>query len=693
MSAVAGNAAERVQGAREYLIPALLVAILLMMIIPMPTFVVDLALAGSIGFSLCIFLAAIYVQTPLDLSVFPTMLLISTLARLAVDVATTRLILLHGGEGPDAAGGVIKTFGEFVVGGNYVVGVIVFLVLVVINFVVITKGSGRVAEVSARFVLDAMPGKQMAIDADLSSGAIGEQEARARRRQIQEEASFYGAMDGASKFVRGDAIAGLLITAINIVAGFVIGVTQQGLGASDAAATYTILTVGDGLVSQLPALLVSTAAGIVVTRSAGVSSLGPVMVEQIGRVSRSLRVAGVALAAMAFIPGLPVIPFVLLGGSLLLASRGARVEARPKEPSAQVDAKLSEKERLAALLPVDLLSLEVGFDLVPMVDVAQGGELTERIAGMRRSLVAEIGVIIPPIHVRDNLSLGSNRYRVLISGTEVGAGQIIAGRLLAIDPGTGGQLDGTRTTEPAFGLPAWWIAEKERARAEDQGFTVVDASTVMVTHVTEIIRKHAAVLLGRAEAEELFDVLARQNARLVEELIPGVLGATEVIVVLRLLLKEGVSIRDMRTIFETLSEYGGRTKEPQQLAEIVRQRLRRTITAKYVSEDGRIYGMLLDHSIENEIRQSSTDPTARIHGIDPRVGRKVLEHVERQAPEFGRSTAPPVLITSPDVRRPVADFIGPRIPGLSVLSYAEVTEGTEIVQLGSRTLPRADASR
>ncbi|MCP4679338.1 MAG: flagellar biosynthesis protein FlhA [Deltaproteobacteria bacterium] len=674
-----------------YSVPILLIGILFMMMMPVPPFLIDMALTLSIGFSLVMFLASVYIETPLSLSVFPTLLLISTLARLSMNVASTRLILLRGDEGPSAAGQVIRTFGEFVVGGNYVVGIIVFLILVIINFVVITKGAGRIAEVGARFILDAMPGKQMAIDADLSSGLIGEADARARRKVIQEEADFFGAMDGASKFVRGDAIAGLLITGINIVAGFIIGITQHDLTAADSASTYTILTVGDGLVSQIPALLISTSAGLVVTRSTSGEDLAPAISRQLLSRRHAMSIAGGVLGCMAFVPGMPAIPFLLLGGSMfVIARRSVDTTTAPLEPVLDTEEPITEQERLAALLPVDLLELEVGYELVPLVDTVQGGELTERIAGLRRNLVAELGIILPPIHVRDNLRLKPRQYRFLLSSNEVGSGEVAPAKLMAIDPGGGGgNIVGERTTEPAFGLPAWWITKDERANAETEGYTVVDPSTVMVTHITELVRNHADELLGRGEAQDLFDILGRSHPRLVDELIPAGLPATEVVRVLRQLLKEGVSIRDLRTIFEVLAEYVPRTKDPDHLVEFVRHRLARQITEKFSGEDNRVSGLILDTTFENEIRQSNSGTASQILGIDPRLGRRLLENVEQLAVEFSRSTAPPLLITSPDVRRAVSDFIRPRVPGLSVVSYAEVTQGTEIAPLGVAGLPEA----
>ncbi len=679
----------------EYALPILLVCVLLMMVLPIPAFIIDFFLTLSIGFSLMIFMASVFSFRPMELSLFPTLLLVSTLVRLSINVATTRAILLKGGEGPDAAGNVIRTFGEFVVGGNYVVGIIIFLVLVIINFVVITKGSGRVAEVGARFTLDSMPGKQMAIDADLAAGLIDEREAIRRRQDIQEEADFYGSMDGASKFVRGDAMAGLLITAINIIAGFIIGVAQFEMSAAESGATYTILTVGDGLVSQIPALLISTAAGIVVTRSSSGKQLGTEMGNQIFSHRKALNISGVVLGGLALVPGLPAIPFVALGGFMLYYARKPRpVTSEDVEVDSDAEEPITEGERLAALLPLDMLEIEVGYELVPLVDVSQGGELTDRIGGLRRNLVTEMGIILPPIHVRDNLQLSPREYRFLLSGTEIGRSDVRPGLLLAIDPGGGAPaIDGERTTEPAFGLPAWWINAVNRARAENMGYTVVDPATVMVTHITELVKASAHELLGRAEAQDLFDILARSHPRLVEELIPAVMSATDVIRVLRNLLAEGISIRDLRSIFEVLSEFGSHTKDTTELTEYVRARLARTITERFRSENKKVQGLVLDGGLENELRQSTGGKPLHLIGVEPRLGRRLLEHVEKLAVEFSRSTAPPVLVTSPDVRKGVSDFIKPRVPGLSVISYAEVTTGTEIVPLGVVGLPDGQINR
>ncbi|MBN2802937.1 MAG: flagellar biosynthesis protein FlhA [Deltaproteobacteria bacterium] len=688
------TAAGGVKLSKDIILPVSLIGVLVMMLMPMPPFLMDMALSLSIGFALCLFLAAIYIEKPLDLAIFPSLLLISTLARLAMNVATTRLILLHGSEGPDAAGRVISTFGNFVVGGNYVVGVIIFLVLVIINFIVITKGAGRIAEVGARFVLDAMPGKQMAIDADLSSGLISEAGAKARRLEIQSEADFYGTMDGASKFVRGDAIAGLLITGINIVGGFIVGITQQDMTAADAAATFTILTVGDGLVSQIPSLLISTAAGLVVTRSTQGGTLSGSISNQLLRQSRPVKVTAYAMGAMALVPGFPAIPFLLLGAGLYALSRNAgKLESAAgtsgasglmEDGSAQPP--LTERERLAGMLPVEMLEFEVGYELVPLIDVAQGGELTNRVASLRRSIVTELGIILSPLHVRDNLRLGAKQYRLLLSGNEIGQGEVWPGYLLALNPGgtlrPGVHLEGIETVEPTFGLPAWWIKPVHRALAENNGFTVVDPTTVMVTHITELLRTHAHELLGRSEVQDLLDIVASTNSRVVEELIPGLMSAIEVGQVLKGLLKEGVSIRDLRSILEALGEFAGRTKDIDQLVELCRVRLGRQITHKYISEDERVYGIVLDTGFENEIRQNSQSSSSQILGVEPRLGRRLLEQVERMAPEFSRSSAPPVLIASPDTRRAISDFIRPRIPGLGVLSYAEISTGTDIVPLG-----------
>src|SRR5689334_3571161 len=563
----------------ELVIPLALVAVVVIMVIPLPPLLIDLLLAVSISLALIILLVSMYAQQALEFSTFPSVLLVVTLFRLALNVASTRLILLHGNEGSSAAGHVIQAFGNFVVGGSYVVGFVVFLILVVINFAVITKGAGRIAEVAARFTLDAMPGKQLAIDADLNSGLITEKDARARRRAIEEEADFYGAMDGASKFVRGDAVAGLVITAINILGGFFIGVVQQGTDIETAAHTYTILTIGDGLVSQLPALLVSTAAGIVVTRATSGADLGSEVTAQLLMSPRVLWIVTAILGGFAVLPGLPFLPFIALAGAtggLAAAGRGAGTRA-VGGADAGPPALVPKEEKPESLLALDLMELEVGFELVPLVDPAAGrpgGDLVERIRTLRRQLAQEMGFIVPPIHIRDNLQLKPSEYVIVLKGVEVARGEIRGGCSLAINPGTAvATVPGVPTREPAFGLEALWIASHDRERAQLAGYTVVDAATVVITHLTEVIRRHAYELLGRQEVQQLLDAMAKSKPKVVEELVPQQLSVGGVQKVLQNLLREGISIRDLLTVLETLADHAGRTKDGDVLTEYVRQAL------------------------------------------------------------------------------------------------------------------------
>ncbi len=659
------------------LIPLLLVGVVALMVIPLPPFILDLLIAASIALSLSLLLVAIHLERPLDLSVFPTVVLFGTLLRLSLNVATTRLILLHGGEGPDAAGSIIRAFGEFVVGGNYVVGATIFVLLVVINFVVITKGAGRVAEVSARFTLDAMPGKQMSIDADLGAGAITQDQARQRRREVEHESDFFGAMDGASKFVRGDAIAGLIMTAINIVVGFVVGVLQNGMEPLQAASTYTILTVGDGLAAQIPGLLMSTAAAVVVTRASAGGQISSALVAQLGRSSAALYTTAALVGAVGLVPGMPFVPFATLGGLLVLAARaagdaGADVPAAPAQDSAAP----TEREQLEQMLRLDLLALEVGFDLVPLVE--SGGALLERIRAIRKNLAHELGVLVPPIQIRDNLQLRSGQYRVLLSDTALATGELRTSRWLAMDPtGSLPEIPGERVEEPAFGLPARWIVAHERDRAEALGYTVVDPATVAATHLTEVLRQHAHELLGRGEAQELLDMLSSREPRLVDEVIPHVVSVGEVIQILRLLLVEGVPIRDLRTILEALADHGRTVKDPSQLVELVRERLSRHITARFRDTDGRIAALVLDPRLEESFRK----------GLDAAAAQRLLSSLEEKARGFSQVSTPPALVCAPDVRRAVAQFLARRVPGLAVLSYREIDARTTVRSLGILTTP------
>ncbi|MEM9188695.1 MAG: flagellar biosynthesis protein FlhA [Myxococcota bacterium] len=658
------------------LVPILLVGIVLLMVAPLPAFVLDLLLATSIALAIALLLTSIHLEKALDLSVFPTILLFSTLLRLALNVASTRLILLNGAEGPAAAGNVIRAFGEFMIGGNYVVGAAVFLLLVIINFVVITKGAGRVAEVSARFNLDALPGKQMSIDADLGAGIITQEQARDRRREIEQESDFFGAMDGASKFVRGDAIAGILMTGINIVVGFVVGVLQEGMSAADAASTYTILTVGDGLASQIPALLVSTAAGVVVTRAATGAALAPTLVRQLGARKHALYATAGILGAVGLLPGMPALPFFALAGIVGFAGRTAASLPDLSEDAAteaSEEREPTEREKLEDMIPVDLLELEVGFDLVRLVDARNGGELVDRITAIRRNLATELGIIIPSVHIRDNLRLPSTQYRLLVNGNEVGSGDLRVKKYLAMDPtGSLPPLKGEKVKEPAFGLPAVWVEGALRDRAESMGYTVVDPATVAATHLTELLRSVTPELLGRSEAQELLDICARKQPRLVDELVPNVLSMGELIHVLRNLLRENVSIRDLRTILEALADNARVTKDLDELTERVRQRMARSITSRF-RHDGKVAALVLDPNGEEAFRNG---------GLDNGTANRILSSLDECARAFAQVATPPLILCAPDVRRRVSDFLLRRIPGLSVVSYREVDPKTTVETLG-----------
>ncbi len=692
-AAIAARPALRFDG--QTAIGVALVGLLAVMVLPLPPLALDLLLAASFSLSLVVFLAAIQVERPVEFSAFPTLLLVLPLLRLALNVASTRVILLHGDQGPQAAGAVIAAFGQFVVGGNYVVGFVVFLILVVINFVVITKGAGRIAEVAARFVLDAMPGKQMAVDAELASGAIDDKEARRRRRGIEQEADFYGAMDGASKFVRGDAVAGLLITVINVIGGIIIGVAQRGMPLAEAAQTFTILSVGEGLVTQIPALLVSTAAGLVTSRAAAEGELGPVLGRQIFRSRRPAAIAGGLLLGMGLLPGMPHLAFLTLGATLgviawkVTGGAPTPVEEAAAEPSTPAQ---SERAELEALLHVDLLEIQLGYELLPLVDSAGGSELLGRIGAIRRQFAQDMGVVVPAIHVRDNLRLPPSEYRVLLSGNAVGRGELRMGRLLAMNPaGSSFAVPGEPTREPAFGLPALWISPSERERAEMSGHTVVDPPSVLATHLTELLRCGAHELLGRREMQELCDVLARDNPKVVEELIPHLLPLGEVVKVLRGLLREGVSIRDLRTILEALADHASHTKDPAELGEIVRERLSKHITARHRADDGAVYALVLDPEIEAVFRQSQRSP-AEGGGQDARQIPRLLGAFESALRDLSRSRHAPLLVCAPDIRRSVSAFSQRHAGGMTVLAYREIETGTPVRTLGVvRPRPGSDA--
>jgi flagellar biosynthesis protein FlhA len=675
----------------ESILPLALVGIVVIMVVPLPAAMIDVLLALSIAIALIILMVGLYLREPLEFSTFPSVLLVVTLFRLSLNVASTRAILLYGSEGPGAAGHVIQAFGRFVVGGNYVVGLVIFLILVVINFSVITKGAGRIAEVAARFTLDAMPGKQLAIDADLNSGLINEQEARKRRRTIESEADFYGAMDGASKFVRGDAVAGLAITAINIIGGFFIGVVQQGVQWQEAAQTYTMLSIGDGLVSQLPALLISTAAGIIVTRAASGADLGTDVGGQLLDSPRVLWMVSGILGAFALVPGLPFMPFIVLAGATAaLATNATTLLAPALTASGEPVVAARMDDRPETLLPLDLMELEVGFELVSLVDGSgnEGGDMVDRIRTVRRQLALEMGFIVPPVHIRDNLQLKANTYVVLLKGNEVARGEVRAGCYLAVCAGTPtSSVPGVATVEPAFGMDALWVSAQDRERAQLAGYTVVDGATAIITHLTEVIRRHANELLGRQEVQQLLDALAKSRPKVVEELVPQQLSVGGVQKVLQQLLREGVSIRDLSTILETLADVAPRTKDPDALTDAVREALGRQITKHLTSPDNEVAIMTLAAPVERSLLDAvRRDESGAALALEPGLARVLVERLREWIGVFQGHQRPPVLLCSATLRGPLRRFLERYLPALAIISPQEIASSVRIKSIGTVTL-------
>jgi len=662
----------------DILIAGALVGILVVMLIPIPPIMIDMFLTMSFTISLLVLLVSIYTTKPLEFSVFPSMLLITTLFRLSLNVASTRLILVHGNEGPGAAGGVIQAFGSFVVGDNYVIGMIVFIILVIINFVVITKGSGRVAEVAARFTLDAMPGKQMSIDADLNAGLINDEEARKRRKNIEAEADFYGSMDGASKFVRGDAIAGIIITLVNIIGGLLIGVLQRNMGVADAAQTYTRLTIGDGLVTQIPALIISTAAGIVVTRASSGKNLGKELSSQLFVHPRAIAIVSGILFLLGAVPGMPKTPFFafsLMGAAIsMVVGRMQKEEAQDTKRKSEEAALKPGKENIENLLPLDMLELEVGYGLINIVDSDQSGDLLERIVSIRKQFAMDLGIVVPSVHIRDNLQLQPGEYQILIKGVRVAGGTLLAEHYLAMDPGNVSKpIEGVDTTEPAFGLPALWITKAQKEEAEISGYTVVDLPTVIATHLTEIIRGHAHELVGRQEAQRLIETFQKTHPKVVEELIPNVLPLGGVVRVMQNLLREQVSIRDLLTIFETLADEATKTKDSEVLTENVRKALARGITKKYTTDEGLIPVLSLDRRIEEVISNSLLQTEQGVQLVlDPQYAQQVLSAVTKAIEINPQMAGQPILLTSPTIRRHIRKLTERFIPQLVVLSHNEL---------------------
>ena len=669
--------------------PLLILLVLSMMVLPLPPFLLDLFFTFNIAISIVVMLVAINILKPLDFSVFPTVLLITTLLRLSLNVASTRVVLLEGHTGPGAAGKVIDAFGHFLVGGNYTVGIVVFAILVIINFVVITKGAGRVAEVAARFTLDAMPGKQMAIDADLNAGLIGEDEARRRRGVISEEADFFGSMDGASKFVRGDAVAGILIMLINVVGGLLVGMMQHGLDLSTAAETYTLLTIGDGLVAQIPALIISIAAGMVVTRVGDEQNLSQQFLAQLFDNPKVLALSGAIIGLLGLVPGMPNFVFLLLAGGLgFMAWETFRRQAREKpievKTAASVAALQGEFQDATwddvALL--DVLGLEVGYRLIPMVDKAQDGELLRRIRGIRKKFAKEVGFLVSSVHIRDNLELKPNAYRILLKGVEVGQGEAFPSNLLAINPGrVTGQLPGSATKDPAFGLPAVWIDLTQREQAQAFGYTVVDASTVVATHLNHVILSHAAELLGRQETQALLDHLAREMPKLVEDLVPKALQLGVLQKVLQNFLEEGIPIRDMRTIIETLAEWAPRTQDAEALTAQARIALGRSIVQQLYPGGDEIQVMSLDPQLERILQQAIAGGGEGA-SIEPGLANTLVRETAAAAERQEALGLPAVLLVSGNLRALLSRFLRRGIAQLKVLSHAEVPEN-KIIKVSS----------
>lgn len=664
--------------------PLLILMVLSMMVLPLPPFVLDLFFTFNIAISILVLMVAVNTQKTLDFSSFPTVLLITTLLRLSLNVASTRVVLMHGHNGGDAAGKVIEAFGQFLVGGNYTIGIVVFAILTVINFVVITKGAGRVAEVSARFTLDAMPGKQMAIDADLNAGLIGEDEARKRRAAIAQESEFFGSMDGASKFVRGDAIAGIIIVLINIIGGLIVGVAQHGMSLGEAGSVYTLLTIGDGLVAQIPGLVISIAAGMVVTRVSDNRDVGEQVYTQIFTNPRTLAITAAIVGILGLIPGMPNMVFLIIAlatGALSWRLFKNIPKALALDAPVQVAAprpREAQEASWADVQPMDVLGLEVGYRLIPLVDKAQNGELLRRIRGIRKKFAQEVGFLVSPVHIRDNLELKPNTYRILLKGVSLGEGEAFVGQFLAINPGrVAGTLEGKETTDPAFGLPAIWIDQKERDQAQAYGYTVVDAATVIATHLNHIILSHAAELLGRQEVQQLLDYLGEESPKLVEDFVPKVLPLGTLQKVLQGLLEEGVHIRDMRTIIETLADNAPQINQADELVELVRQALGRAIVQQIFPGNDELQLMSLDPTLERLLTQAVSGASAHT-SIEPSLAQTLLTETAQAALRQENIGVVPVLLVPSSIRLLLSRFLRRSVPQLKVLSHAEVPENRKI---------------
>ena len=662
------------------------VLVVAMLIIPLPPVLLDIFITLNISIALAILITTLYLKTALDFAAFPALLLLTTIFRLAINISVTRLILLEGD-----AGEVIRAFGEFVVGGNVVVGLVVFLILIIIQFVVITNGAGRVAEVAARFTLDSMPGKQMAIDADLNAGQITDEDARKRRSEISREADFYGAMDGASKFVKGDAVAGILIVMINLIGGMIVGVLQQGMGFAEAAQNFSLLSVGDGLCAQIPALLISVATGILVTRSASEKDLGADVASQILGQKKAPIVSGAIICAFALVPGLPKLPFLLIGGAFVAVGWALRngvdfdQDTAPELPAMPVAPELpAPRDAALDALSIDPLELCIGFGLVPLVEERAGGALLGRVGVIRRQIAGELGMVIPPVRIHDEVGLDSHEYVVKVRGQEVARDRVLAGHQLAMDPGDAvGQLAGVPTTEPAFGLPAVWVPDSGRAEAEALGYTVVESESVIVTHLTETIRAHASDLLSRQETRELLDQLKEVNAAVVDEVVPDMLSLGEIQRVLQALLREGVSIRDLGAIVEIVGDKARLTRDTSLLAEYARQAIGRTVTAPHLDEEKHLRAISLDPAIEQEVSDAITQTSDGEYLVmDPTRAQSLVTALRDQFEHGSAVGVRPVLLCSARVRRHLRRLVEQSLPQLSVCSYNEIAPGIRVDTIG-----------
>ena len=663
----------------------MVVSIIVMFIIPLPTMLLDMLLAANITFAMVIILVSIYTTEPLDLSVFPSLLLFATLFRLGLNISTTRLIL-----GQGYAGEIIMSFGDFVVGGNYVVGLIIFLIIVVIQFVVITKGAERVAEVAARFTLDAMPGKQMSIDADLNAGVIDNVEAKREREKIRQEADFYGAMDGASKFVKGDAIAGIIITFINIVGGLVIGVLQQDMGIAQAAQTYILLTVGDGLVSQIPALLISTATGMVVTRAASDNNMGNEMTEQLLKQPKALFIASGVLLVIGFVPGLPTIPFLFLATFIAVlaylivrTAETDKLEEKKKPQTKEMSEEQKQEmrqEELKQLIKVDKLEIEVGYNLISLVLPEQGGDFLDRVSNIRKQIAVELGIILPPIRIVDNLQLPPDLYKIKLHGVELTKYQLYPDKFLAMDPGnTFEEIPGIETKEPAFGTEALWIEESQKENAELANYTVVDPGSVMATHLTEVIREHSHELLGREEVKKLIDNFKEDNEAVIDELMPDLLKLGEIQKILQNLLWEKIPINNLLIILETLADHAPRTKEQSVLTEYVRQGLSRQISNQFTAEDNTLYAITIDPQKEEQLINSvEQSDQGRYLSLEPAQAQDIINKIVSQVKGLLEEGRDPILLTSPMIRRPLKEMVHRTFSDLIVLSFNELESDIDL---------------